>query len=232
MCGIIGFLGTSSRQTIDGATLTKMRDTMVHRGPDGAGLWISDDSRVGFGHRRLSIVDLSEGAHQPMFDGTGKIVITYNGEIYNHAALRKEMEAAGRRFRTDHSDTEVIVEGLAHWGIDGLVQRIDGDYGFGLWDGREEALYLVRDRVGVKPLYLWAGNGRFIFASEIKAILAHPQVVPCGPSSSAIPAAFSSSRRRSASAKFFAFFAAARSPIMRSMAASSSPLAAAAPPRR
>lgn len=178
MCGIIGFLGTSSRQTIDGATLTKMRDTMVHRGPDGAGLWISDDSRVGFGHRRLSIVDLSEGAHQPMFDGTGKIVITYNGEIYNHAALRKEMEAAGRRFRTDHSDTEVIVEGLAHWGIDGLVQRIDGDYGFGLWDGREEALYLVRDRVGVKPLYLWAGNGRFIFASEIKAILAHPQVEP------------------------------------------------------
>jgi asparagine synthase (glutamine-hydrolysing) len=148
-----------------------MRDAMFHRGPDGAGLWVSPDRRIGFAHRRLSIVDLSAAADQPLANEDRSIWVTFNGEIYNHLELRKQLLNAGHRFATDHSDTEVLVHGYEEWGIDGLLSRIEGDYAFGLWDSNREVLYLARDRIGVKPLYYATSGGAFHFASEIKAIL-------------------------------------------------------------
>lgn len=176
MCGIVGIYSHQRQQPIDPSVLLRMRDTMIHRGPDGGDSWISTDGSVGLGHRRLSIIDLSTSATQPMTNEDGSIWITYNGEIYNHLELRRELLAAGHQFRTDHSDTEVIVHGYEEWGIDGLVQRIEGDYAIGLWDGPKEKLYLIRDRIGVKPLYFTMPSGQLMFASEIKALLEHPAV--------------------------------------------------------
>ena len=163
-------------KTVDPALLASMRDTMIHRGPDGKGSWISPDRRVGLGHRRLSIVDLSAGAAQPMSNEDGDVWVTFNGEIYNHLKLRAELIAAGHKFRTAGSDTEVLVHGYEQWGLDGLLARISGDYAFAIWDGRRRVLSLARDRIGVKPLYFSLQPGTALFASEIKAILAHPSV--------------------------------------------------------
>lgn len=176
MCGITGLFCFGEKLRVDETILTRMRDTMVHRGPDGAANWISRDGRVGLGHRRLSIIDLSTVASQPMPNEDETVWITYNGEIYNHLGLRRELVAAGHQFRTDHSDTEVIVHGYEEWGMEGLLQRIEGDYAIGLWDARQEKLFLVRDRIGVKPLYFSLVDGAILFGSEIKAILAHPSV--------------------------------------------------------
>jgi asparagine synthase (glutamine-hydrolysing) len=161
---------------VEVAALTRMRDTMVHRGPDGAGNWISADSRVGLAHRRLSIIDLSRAASQPMANEDGAVMVTFNGEIYNYRALRAELVAAGHRMRTDHSDTEVLLHGYEQWGLDRLLERLEGDYAFALWDEKSSALHLARDRIGVKPLYFSIQDGLFLFASEIKAIVAHPAV--------------------------------------------------------
>lgn len=177
MCGIVGVLSLKQAPAVDEQTLTRMRDTMVHRGPDGGANWFSKDGRVGFGHRRLSIIDLSTAANQPMVDERDEVCLTYNGEVYNHVELRKELIAEGQRFSTDHSDTEVILRGYLAWGIDKLVQKIAGDYGFSIWDGRSRKMYLVRDRIGVKPLYFALQPDRLIFGSEIKAIAAHPSVI-------------------------------------------------------
>jgi asparagine synthase (glutamine-hydrolysing) len=176
LCGIAGILALSSAapQVTEMAVAT-MRDTMAHRGPDGAGVWLSADGRVGLGHRRLSIIDLSAAADQPMSDAEGNVWVTFNGEIYNHAELRRELEAAGHRFRTDHSDTEVIVHGFKQWGI-ACVERFRGMFAFALWDARSKELWLVRDRIGIKPLYWTRHNDRLLFASEIKALLADPSV--------------------------------------------------------
>src|SRR5437899_6068862 len=122
MCGIAGMYYWRGLGVVDEAALTRMRDTMIHRGPDGAGNWISPDRRVGLAHRRLSIVDLSANASQPMRNEDGTIWVTFNGEIYNHLALRKELVTADHRFRTDHSDTEVLVHGYEQWGIEGLLR--------------------------------------------------------------------------------------------------------------
>jgi asparagine synthase (glutamine-hydrolysing) len=149
---------------------------MRHRGPDGDGQWISPKGNIGLAHLRLSIIDLSEKAAQPMTDGPGNIWITYNGEIYNHANLRKLLEEVGRIFATDHSDTEVLIHGYLEWGIDGLLQRLEGMYSFAIWDCRYKKLVLARDRIGIKPLYFTKADGRFVFASEIKAILADPAI--------------------------------------------------------
>jgi asparagine synthase (glutamine-hydrolysing) len=176
MCGIVGIFSHSKRQPIEPATLVRMRDTMIHRGPDGGDCWYSADRTVGLAHRRLSIIDLSTSATQPMTNEDGAIWVTYNGEIYNHVGLRHELIAAGHTFRTDHSDTEVILHGYEQWGIDGLVQRIEGDYAIGLWDDRKQTLFLIRDRIGVKPLYFTMPQGEFMFASEIKALVEHPAV--------------------------------------------------------
>jgi len=176
MCGITGILSTVPGRTADPAVLTAMRDTMHHRGPDGGECWFSPDRTVGLAHRRLSIIDLSNAATQPMSNETGSVWITFNGEIYNHLELRQELVARGHGFRTDHSDTEVLVHGYEEWGLDGLLQRLAGDYAFAIWDESAQLLSIARDRIGVKPLYFHAGERQFLFGSEIKAILAHPDV--------------------------------------------------------
>ncbi len=178
MCGVNGLFCFDGSAGADESVLISMRDTMISRGPDGAGVWVSPDKTVGFGHRRLSIIDLADLAGQPMSAADGRVTITYNGEIYNHLALRKELQTAGHTFITDHSDTEVLIHGFEQWGIEGLLQRIEGMFGFGLWDDNDKKLYLVRDRVGVKPLYFSTREGKLLFASEIKAILAYPGFVP------------------------------------------------------
>ena len=178
MCGIAGLFCYASSASVDREVLVRMRDTMVHRGPDGSGLWLSKDSRVGLAHRRLAIVDLSDTAAQPLCNEDLTVWTTFNGEIYNHLELRANLVKAGHLFRTDHSDTEVIVHGYEEWGIDGLVKAIEGDFAIGLWDDRVRTMYLIRDRIGVKPLYFSVKNGILLFASEIKALLAHPAVTP------------------------------------------------------
>jgi asparagine synthase (glutamine-hydrolysing) len=157
-----------------------MRDRMAHRGPDGVGLWYSPDRRCGFGHRRLSIIDLSDAAAQPMLNEAGTVAVTFNGEIYNHAEVRQELEATGRyRWKTSHSDTEVLLHAYEEWGIE-CVHRFFGMFAFGLYDAREAnrpVLHLVRDRIGIKPLYVTRTHaGEWLFASEIRALLAHPDV--------------------------------------------------------
>jgi len=166
-------LGEGGRP-VDAGLLAAMRDRMAHRGPDGAGAWVSPDGRVGLGHRRLSIIDLSTAADQPMENEDGSLRIVFNGEIYNHAEIRRELERrGGHAWRTDHSDTEVILHAYEEWGIE-CLHRFRGMFAFALWDGRERALWLVRDRVGVKPLYYSLLPGRLNFGSEIKALLADP----------------------------------------------------------
>ena len=175
MCGISGVLAfkTSNFQVTEDYLL-RMRETMVHRGPDGAGLWISPDRRVGLAHRRLSIIDLSDAAAQPMSNADESLQIVFNGEIYNHAEIRRELENLGqRRWKTDHSDTEVILHAFAEWGIE-CLHRFRGIFAIALWDAKARRLWLIRDRVGVKPLYYSIHHGRITFASEIKALLQDP----------------------------------------------------------
>lgn len=148
-----------------------MRDTMIHRGPDGAGTWVSPDSKIGLGHRRLSIIDLSNKAAQPMGNSDGSVQISFNGEIYNHNEIRQELDLTRKyTWKTDHSDTEVILHAFEEWGIE-CVHHFRGMFAIAIWDGRSEELWLLRDRMGVKPLYYSILDDRIIFASEIKAIL-------------------------------------------------------------
>ncbi|HXG12344.1 MAG TPA: asparagine synthase (glutamine-hydrolyzing) [Gemmataceae bacterium] len=175
MCGIVGALVTEGHGfRVTEPYIRRLRDTLIHRGPDGAGIWVADDGRVGLGHRRLSILDLSDAAAQPMADSDGSIRVVFNGEIYNHADIRKELERlSDYRWRTDHSDTEVIVAAFRQWGID-CVRRFRGMFALAVWDARARELWLVRDRLGVKPLYYSLHHGRLTFASEIKALLQDP----------------------------------------------------------
>ena len=176
MCGIVGTLAfdsTSGKLTLP--TIVRMRDAMAHRGPDGCGAWMSDDGRIGFGHRRLSIIDLSDAASQPMQNEDGSLTLIFNGEIYNHAEIRAELEKSGNyQWQTDHSDTEVILHSFAQWGID-CVEKFRGMFAFAIWDARKRELWLVRDRIGIKPLYYSVHHGRITFASEIKALLCDPE---------------------------------------------------------
>lgn len=169
MCGIAGIVDLRG-ETISPVILQKMTDAIAHRGPDGEGHWI--EGPVGFGHRRLAIIDLSPGGHQPMISADHRYVITYNGEIYNYREIRAELQAAGYWFRS-RSDTEVLLHALAHWGTDALV-RLNGMFALALWDRKERRLLLARDRYGVKPLYVSQQGGRVMFASEQKAITSHP----------------------------------------------------------
>jgi asparagine synthase (glutamine-hydrolysing) len=175
MCGIVGVLSfRGSSFTVSDALLTAMRDTMVHRGPDGAGNWISPDRHVGLGHRRLSIIDLSECANQPMTNEDGNLWVVFNGEIYNHAEIRKELEERGGHvWKTDHSDTEVILHAFEEWGID-CLQKFRGMFAIAMWDVKKKELWLIRDRIGIKPLYYSVHHGRITFGSEIKALLKDP----------------------------------------------------------
>ncbi|UEM04412.1 asparagine synthase (glutamine-hydrolyzing) [Skermanella rosea] len=178
MCGICGFVEPSGRRA-PASLVRAMADALAHRGPDGDGVWTDEEAGVAFGHRRLAIVDLSPLGRQPMESADGRLVLTFNGEIYNYRDLRAELEAGGIRLR-GQSDTEVLVEACAAWGVGPTVRRLIGIFAFALWDKAARRLTLVRDQLGVKPLY-WgrtgsgAGAGEGVmFASELKALRVHP----------------------------------------------------------
>ena len=174
MCGIAGLLGPNAARP---DLVRRMADVIAHRGPDDQGTWIDADAGIALGHRRLSIVDLSPHGHQPMRSAGGRFILSYNGEIYNHAAIRRELEAAGHApdagWRS-HSDTETLVEAIAVWGLAETVGRAVGMFAFALWDRQERMLHLVRDRFGEKPLYYGRIGQDFGFASELKALRVHP----------------------------------------------------------
>lgn len=175
MCGLVGAIRVAGNFVINEDYISRMRDTMVHRGPDGAGVWVGANGAVGLGHRRLSIIDLSDTAGQPMASDDGSLQLAFNGEIYNHAALRRELDALRPiAWRTDHSDTEVVLRAYETWGID-CLHKLRGMFAIALWDGRQRCLWLARDRIGIKPLYWSQHHGRVTFASEIKALLADPE---------------------------------------------------------
>jgi asparagine synthase (glutamine-hydrolysing) len=175
MCGIAGIVQSESGPGVSAKLLTQMCDIIRHRGPDADGLWLAPDGRVGLGFRRLAIVDLSAQANQPMSNEDGTLWVVFNGEIYNHVEIRRELQQlGGHRWRTDHSDTEVILHAFEQWGID-FIERLRGMFAIALWDVREKELWLIRDRIGVKPLYYSARNGHLRFASEIKALLQDPE---------------------------------------------------------
>jgi asparagine synthase (glutamine-hydrolysing) len=177
MCGICGVWEYgASEGRVERALIEQMRDEMAHRGPDDVGELIFDEGRGGFGFRRLSIIDLSQCGHQPMHGCTPQVWVVFNGEIYNHAQLRKGLEARGHVYRSQ-TDTETILHLYEERGLD-FVNEIEGDYAIALWDALQERLALFRDRIGVKPLYFYQRDGRIIFASEIKAILQHRAVTP------------------------------------------------------
>ena len=177
MCGICGVWEYgASEGRIDQSLLARMRDEMTHRGPDDSGELVFDNGRGGFGFRRLSIIDLSAAGHQPMHGCDERTWLVFNGEIYNHARLRAGLEQRGHIYRSK-TDSETILHLYEERGVD-FVEDIEGDYGIAIWDANREQLVLVRDRIGVKPLYYYFKDGRFIFASEIKAILQHPAVTP------------------------------------------------------
>ena len=177
MCGIAGFLQRTAEvdEPLERLAQT-MADTLTHRGPDDSGTWADSAAGIALGHRRLSIIDLSAAGHQPMLSANGRFVVSYNGEIYNHVDLRKELESQGSVFR-GHSDTEVIVEGFAQWGIPETLSRIIGMFALAVWDRETRSLTLIRDRLGIKPLYWGQFGGTFVFGSELRAIRAHPRAV-------------------------------------------------------
>ncbi|MBD1903534.1 asparagine synthase (glutamine-hydrolyzing) [Trichocoleus sp. DQ-A3] len=175
MCGITGFWDTSCQKSAlqMQAIAQKMSNTLLHRGPDDGGVWVDAASGIGFGHRRLAIVDLSPEGHQPMVSANGRYVIVFNGEIYNFLELRRELERLGHRFR-GRSDTEVMLAAFSEWDVEPAVKRFNGMFAFALWDWQERVLHLGRDKLGEKPLYYGWINGTFLFASELKAIKAYP----------------------------------------------------------
>ncbi|MCL4674433.1 MAG: asparagine synthase (glutamine-hydrolyzing), partial [Sphingomonadaceae bacterium] len=170
MCGIAGLFHCGTMKPVDPMRVEAMTDALVHRGPDGGGVWTAPG--VGLGHRRLSIIDIA-GSPQPMHAPDGRAVIVFNGEIYNFRELRRELEAGGAVFRTD-GDTEVILAAWQRWGVDCLT-RLHGMFAFALYDLDRRELFLARDRLGVKPLFTaMLSDGSMAFASELKGLLAHP----------------------------------------------------------
>ncbi len=167
MCGIAGFVGPQGLPADAASIATRMRDVITHRGPDEAGLYC--DTHAALAHRRLSIVDLSSG-QQPLANEDGQIRVVFNGEIYNHADIRRELESLGHQYRTK-SDTETIVHAYEQWGDDS-VDRFRGMFAYALWDSGRRRLLLVRDRLGIKPLYWTRVGSLLVFGSEIKALLA------------------------------------------------------------
>jgi asparagine synthase (glutamine-hydrolysing) len=178
MCGIVGILlfpeGANPRRL---AAVERMADALHHRGPDSGSVWMDREAGLAFGHRRLAIVDLSEAGRQPMFSASERLVMTYNGEIYNFAELRKELEDQGHRFR-GHSDSEVMLEAFERYGIEASLTRLAGMFAIGLWDREDRVLHLIRDRMGKKPLYVALTDGALLFASELKAFRAFPGFAP------------------------------------------------------
>lgn len=178
MCGFLGFFGGEIGSDGDEALLRSMADTLIHRGPDDGGVWCDGVKRIGLGHRRLAVVDLSPAGHQPMISASERYVIAFNGEIYNHLDLRLELKEQTWR---GHSDTETLLAGIEAWGLEATLKKSIGMFAFALWDRQTHSLMLARDRMGEKPLYYgWQGSGNervFLFGSELKALKAHPAFV-------------------------------------------------------
>ncbi|MCA1845717.1 MAG: asparagine synthase (glutamine-hydrolyzing), partial [Actinobacteria bacterium] len=177
MCGIVGILDPRRRRAQDESegVLRCMAEAMTSRGPDGGGEWTDAACGIGFGHRRLAVLDLSAAGHQPMASADDRFVISYNGEIYNHRELAAELEARGVRFR-GHSDTEILIEAFGQWGVGPTLDRVDGMFAFGVWDRRERQLVLARDRLGEKPLFYGRlKSGDVVFGSTVDALRRHPE---------------------------------------------------------
>jgi len=172
MYGIAGALDLRTRETVSFNTLRRMVESLAHRGPDDEGFYV--DGFLGLAHRRLAIIDPSSAGHQSMISADGGVAVSFNGPIYNYLELRSLLQACGHRF-VSKCDTEVLVHGWSEWG-EGLIERLNEHFVFVVWDSRQQKLYLVRDRFGIKPLYYVNQSGLWLFASEIKTILAHPGV--------------------------------------------------------
>lgn len=155
----------------------RMTTQLQHRGPDDSGIWCDPTCGLALGHRRLSIIDLSQQGHQPMHSGCGRYVIVFNGEIYNFRALRPVLEARGVSFR-GHSDTEVLLAAIGEFGVEAALKQVNGMFAFALWDRANRSLTLARDRLGEKPLYYGFSDGVFLFGSELKALCANSRFVP------------------------------------------------------
>ena len=178
MCGITGFLTNCAFPEAElRARVCGMAAQLVHRGPDDSGVWVDGQAGLALGFRRLAIVDLSPAGHQPMLSACARYAIVFNGEVYNFLELRQELEPKGHGFR-GHSDTEVILAAIAEWGIESAVMKFVGMFAFAVWDRQERVLHLVRDRLGIKPLYYGWAKKTFLFGSELKALCAYPEFVP------------------------------------------------------
>lgn len=176
MCGIVGVVDLSRSTPGErlGEIATAMALPLAHRGPDDDGIWVEASAGVALGHRRLAIIDPTPAGHQPMVSADGRYVLTFNGEVYNFAELRRDLERCGRSFR-GHSDTEVLLEAIAAWGVSEAIHRTNGMFALGVWDRAERTLHLARDRLGEKPLYYGRAGHSFVFASELKALRRHPE---------------------------------------------------------
>ena len=177
MCGVSGIMYFNKKPFVKKKYLDEMNDILNHRGPDGKGKWISSTKNIGFGHTRLSILDLTSSANQPFVDKTKNYVITFNGEIYNFKEIKQILLSKGYSFKTKNSDTEVLLLSYVEWGLK-CVDRFRGMFAFAIWDNIKKKVFLVRDRVGVKPLYYKFDSEKLIFSSEIKAILLDPDYIP------------------------------------------------------
>src|SRR6266545_7607808 len=179
MCGIAGMIDWRAATPADTlrATCEAMIETVRHRGPDAGEVWVEAAGGVALGQRRLAIIDLTPGGAQPMHSADRRHVITFNGEIYNYRDIRRELEAAGRAMRSD-SDTEVLLEACALWGVEAAIERAIGMFAFALWDRTTRTLTLARDRLGIKPLYYAATPRRVLFGSQLKAFRSAPDWRP------------------------------------------------------
>lgn len=175
MCGFAGFLEFAPARSRDESVrlVEQMTNRLTHRGPDDHGQWLNESGTVAMGHRRLSILDTSQHGHQPMTSPCGRFVLAYNGEVYNHLELRRELQQGGVTFR-GQSDTETIVAAFSEWGIASTIERCVGMFAMAVWDTHQQSLTLIRDRLGIKPLYYGLSHGSFLFGSELKALRVHP----------------------------------------------------------
>jgi asparagine synthase (glutamine-hydrolysing) len=173
MCGIAGVFGHTNGFGL-GQMAEDMVASLVHRGPDDDGVWADDEAKIGFGHRRLSVLDISQEGHQPMLSKDGRYVMVFNGEVYNHQMLKKRLEGEGRISWRGHSDAEVMLEAISKWGIEQALSMFTGMFAIALFDRQERKLYLIRDRMGEKPLYYGWCSGAFVFGSELKALRKYP----------------------------------------------------------